>query len=80
MRRVSLVVTDVDGTLVTHDKVLTPRAMEAVERLHASGIAFSICSSRPPFGLRMMVEPLRLKLCRSAATTPARSSSRICRP
>lgn len=62
MRRVSLVVTDVDGTLVTHDKVLTPRAIEAVERLHASNIAFSICSSRPPFGLRMMVEPLRLKL------------------
>jgi Cof subfamily protein (haloacid dehalogenase superfamily) len=62
MRRVSLVVTDVDGTLVTHDKVLTPRAVAAVERLHASGIAFSICSSRPPFGLRMMVEPLRLEL------------------
>jgi Cof subfamily protein (haloacid dehalogenase superfamily) len=62
VRRISLVVTDVDGTLVTHDKVLTPRAIAAVERLHASGIAFSICSSRPPFGLRMLVEPLRLKL------------------
>ncbi|MGD9614644.1 MAG: Cof-type HAD-IIB family hydrolase [Alphaproteobacteria bacterium] len=62
MRRVSLVVTDVDGTLVTHDKMLTPRALKAVERLHANGIAFSICSSRPPFGLRMMVEPLRLDL------------------
>jgi Cof subfamily protein (haloacid dehalogenase superfamily) len=62
MRRVSLVVTDVDGTLVTPDKLLTPRAAAAVERLHANNIAFSICSSRPPFGLRMMVEPLRLKL------------------
>ena len=62
MRRFSLVVTDVDGTLVTHDKVLTARAVAAVERLHANGVAFSICSSRPPFGLRMMVEPLRLKL------------------
>jgi Cof subfamily protein (haloacid dehalogenase superfamily) len=62
MRRLSLVVSDVDGTLVTPDKVLTPRAIAAVERLHASGIAFSICSSRPPFGLRMLVEPLRLKL------------------
>jgi len=62
MRRVSLVVTDVDGTLLTHDKKLTPRAIEAVARLHANGIPFSICSSRPPFGLRMLVEPLRLKL------------------
>jgi Cof subfamily protein (haloacid dehalogenase superfamily) len=62
MRRVSLVVTDVDGTLVTQDKVLTARAIAAVDRLHANGIAFSICSSRPPFGLRMMVEPLRLTL------------------
>ena len=57
-----LVVSDVDGTLVTKDKVLTPRAIAAVGRLHAAGIGFSICSSRPPFGLRMLVEPLQLKL------------------
>src|SRR5216683_2999212 len=62
MRRVSLVISDVDGTLVTHDKVLTPRAIAAVQRLHDNGIGFSICSSRPPFGLRMMIEPLRLVL------------------
>lgn len=62
MRRVSLVVSDVDGTLVTRDKVLTANAQAAVARLHAAGIAFSVCSSRPPFGLRMMIEPLQLKL------------------
>ena len=62
MRRVSLVITDVDGTLVTTNKTLTPRAIAAVQRLHESGIGFSICSSRPPFGLRMMIEPLRLRL------------------
>jgi Cof subfamily protein (haloacid dehalogenase superfamily) len=60
MRRVSLVVTDVDGTLVTDAKVLTPRTIAAVARLNAAGIPFSICSSRPPFGLRMMIGPLRL--------------------
>ena len=27
MRRISLVISDVDGTLVTHDKVLTARAI-----------------------------------------------------
>jgi len=62
VRKVSLVVSDVDGTLVTHDKALTPRSIAAVERLRAAGIAFSICSSRPPFGLRMLIEPLRLAL------------------
>ncbi len=62
MRRFSLVVTDVDGTLLTHGKVLTPRAIAAVARLHAAGVAFSICSSRPPFGLRMLIEPLQLQL------------------
>ena len=62
MRRISLVITDVDGTMVTRDKVLTARAIAAVQRLHDNGIGFSICSSRPPFGLRMMIEPLSLKL------------------
>ena len=62
MRKVSLVVSDVDGTLVTQDKVLTPRAIAAVHRLHAAGIGFSICSSRPPFGLSMIASSLQLKL------------------
>ena len=30
---------DVDGTLVTKEKVLTKRAIEAVRRLHENGIA-----------------------------------------
>lgn len=62
MTRISLVISDVDGTLVTHDKRLTQRAIAAVGRLHAAGIAFSVCSSRPPFGLRMLIEPLGLTL------------------
>ena len=62
MNRISLVVSDVDGTLVTTDKKLTPAAIAAAGRLREAGIAFSICSSRPPFGLRMLIEPLRLAL------------------
>lgn len=62
MRKFSLVVSDVDGTLVTTDKKLTPAAIAAAHRLHDAGIAFSICSSRPPFGQRMLIEPLRLSL------------------
>ena len=62
MIKISLVISDVVGTLVTPEKALTPRAIAAVERLHANGIGFSICSSRPPFGMRMLIEPLRLAL------------------
>lgn len=54
----SAVISDVDGTLVTNDKVLTAGAQAAVAELCASGIIFSIISSRPPRGLRMLVEPL----------------------
>ena len=62
LKKISLVITDVDGTLVTTGKQLTARAIAAVEGLRAAGIGFSICSSRPPFGLRMLTEPLRLTL------------------
>jgi Cof subfamily protein (haloacid dehalogenase superfamily) len=57
---VSLVIADVDGTLVTEDKVLTARATAAVRALDAAGIAFAITSGRPPRGMRMLIEPLAL--------------------
>lgn len=56
-----LVIADVDGTLVTQDKVLTERAREAVRQVIAAGIAFTITSGRPPLGMKMLVEPLGLK-------------------
>jgi len=59
---ISALLADVDGTLVTKAKVLTKRAMEAVHRLHESGIDFFITSGRPPRGMRMLVEPLGLKM------------------
>src|SRR5262249_19245947 len=55
---VELLLADVDGTLVTREKVLTPLAREAVARLHESGIAFAITSGRPPRGMAMLVGPL----------------------
>jgi Cof subfamily protein (haloacid dehalogenase superfamily) len=57
---IRLVLSDIDGTLVTSDKVLTPAALSAVQSLRRAGIAFAITSSRPPRGLRMLVEPLGL--------------------
>ncbi len=61
-RPISAVLADVDGTLVTRDKVLTERARRAVQQLRERGIAFTITSGRPPFGMRMLVEPLGLTL------------------
>ena len=60
MRRVKLLIADVDGTLVTQDKVLTARASEAVARLRAANIQFAITSGRPPRGMAMLIEPLKL--------------------
>jgi Cof subfamily protein (haloacid dehalogenase superfamily) len=57
---ISAVVSDVDGTLVTDDKVLTAPTRAAVAGLRARGIAFAIISSRPPRGLRMLIDSLRI--------------------
>ncbi|MGZ4821496.1 MAG: Cof-type HAD-IIB family hydrolase [Terriglobales bacterium] len=57
---IRLVIADVDGTLVTQNKILTPRAIEAVQRLRQAGIAFSITSGRPPLGMQMLIAPLAL--------------------
>jgi Cof subfamily protein (haloacid dehalogenase superfamily) len=59
--KISLVLADVDGTLVTAEKVLTPRAAAAVKALHAAGIAFAITSGRPPRGMAMLIDPLALR-------------------
>lgn len=62
MTRIALVVSDVDGTLLTHDKTLTEASKAAVARLHAAGIAFTITSSRPTIGMRFLLEPLAITL------------------
>jgi Cof subfamily protein (haloacid dehalogenase superfamily) len=57
---IRLLLSDVDGTLVTMDKVLTDRSIEAVHRLHESGVLFAVTSGRPPRGMSMLVGPLAL--------------------
>src|SRR5262249_53414792 len=59
---ISAVLTDVDGTLVTKDKKLTDRALGAIQELRERGIIFTITSGRPPFGMRMLVEPRGLSM------------------
>jgi Cof subfamily protein (haloacid dehalogenase superfamily) len=57
---IRLVLADVDGTLVTREKILTERARSAVSRMRSAGINFAITSGRPPRGMQMLIEPLAL--------------------
>jgi Cof subfamily protein (haloacid dehalogenase superfamily) len=59
-RKISLVLADVDGTLVTEEKVLTKRAQDAVSALRDVGIRFAITSGRPPRGMAMLFDALKL--------------------
>ena len=58
---IRLFLADVDGALVTKDKVLTEAAKAAVQELDHAGVAFAITSGRPPRGMSMLIEPLALQ-------------------
>lgn len=58
--KIKLLLADVDGTLVTSKKVLTPRAIEAVASLRKAGVLFAITSGRPPRGMAHLIAPLKL--------------------
>lgn len=57
---IKIVLADVDGTLVTQEKALTGRAVDAVKGLREVGIEFAVTSGRPPRGMSMLIEPLAL--------------------
>ncbi len=59
--RVRLVVADVDGTLLTPDKLLTPRARAIVRTIVDTGIVFTITSGRPPLGMKALIHELDLR-------------------
>jgi Cof subfamily protein (haloacid dehalogenase superfamily) len=61
LKKISLVIADVDGTLVTQEKILTERAVQSVKRLHDAGIKFAVTSGRPPRGMAMLVDPLKIE-------------------
>jgi len=61
LQPIAAVLADVDGTLVTRAKVVTERAIDAVEKLHERGVLFAITSGRPPRGMRMLVHPLEIR-------------------
>ena len=60
-RDIRLLLADVDGTLVTQDKVLTGQAMAAAQQLRDAGITLALTSGRPPRGMSMLIAPLKLQ-------------------
>ena len=57
---IKLVVSDVDGTMVTTAKALTPATVAAAERLRQAGIPLALVSSRPPRGMAFIQAELGL--------------------
>lgn len=57
---IRLVIADVDGTLVTQEKILTKEAVAAAQELRDGGITLALTSGRPPRGMQMLIEPLKL--------------------
>lgn len=51
MERIRLLVCDIDGTLVRHDKSLPDENIAAIRDLIARGVAVSLISARPPAGM-----------------------------
>jgi HAD superfamily hydrolase (TIGR01484 family) len=58
---IRLVIADVDGTLVTQEKLLTDDAKAASRELRAAGVTLALTSGRPPRGMKMLIEPLKLE-------------------
>jgi Cof subfamily protein (haloacid dehalogenase superfamily) len=52
---VRLVIADIDGTLVTREKLLTAKSVNAVQMLNKAGIIFGVTTGRPPIGVRMLL-------------------------
>ena len=60
-QRIKRLLADVDGTLVTQDKVLTENAIAASHELQEAGVVLALTSGRPPRGMSMLIEPLKLE-------------------
>ena len=60
-RDIRLLLADVDGTLVTQEKLLTQQAAAAAQELRDAGVTLALTSGRPPRGMSMLIAPLKLK-------------------
>lgn len=58
---IRLFVSDVDGTLVRHDKNLSPATVAAFARLRAAGVEATLISARPPSGMLRLARELDIQ-------------------
>lgn len=59
---IRLLLSDVDGTLLRPDHSLSQANIEAVSRLRAAGVLFTVASARPPRAMRQQIEALGIDL------------------
>jgi Cof subfamily protein (haloacid dehalogenase superfamily) len=58
---IALVISDIDGTLITSNHEIAESTRKAAARLYERGINLSLCSSRPPRSIRPLAETLALR-------------------
>ncbi len=61
-QRNTLFITDLDGTLLTPDKTLSPKTVEILNRLIGQGMRFSVATARSAASTVELLRPLRLSL------------------
>jgi Cof subfamily protein (haloacid dehalogenase superfamily) len=62
MSPIALLVSDIDGTLVTPDKTLTPASVAAADALARAGVGLCLVSARPPRGMAVLISALSVRL------------------
>lgn len=60
-KNIALVVSDIDGTLITSNHEVTARTRQAAAKLYEKGVKLSLASSRPPRSIRPLAELLNLR-------------------
>lgn len=58
---IALVISDIDGTLITSNHEVTEATKQTARRLYEGGITLSLASSRPPRSIRPLAEALSLR-------------------
>src|SRR5713226_2116950 len=58
---IALVISDIDGTLITSNHEVTEATKAAATKLYDRGIALSLASSRPPRSIVPLAEALKLR-------------------
>ena len=57
---IKLVVTDLDDTLLSPEKEISPEAVSLIEGLEASGIRFTFITGRPAYAVRRFAEKVKI--------------------